>query len=85
MARYHGGNARMRSDLSTETQPVDPAAPPTCVHHWLLGEPASGVIEGSCQRCGEQRQYSAALESTQRFDDYRELTAPTAYGQRLSA
>jgi hypothetical protein len=87
MARTRNGATRRRSDLSTTTQVAarSERAPRSCIHHWVLGEPASGRIEGSCRRCGENRLFPAAPESTQRFDDYRELTAPTAYSQRLSA
>ncbi len=57
----------------------------SCVHHWMLGEPASGIILGECRRCKARKSFPAAPESTQRFDDYRELTAATAYAERLSA
>ena len=62
----------------TELQIVD-ATQPSCVHHWLLGEPASGVIVGRCKRCDATRLYPASPESTDRFDDYRELTATSSY------
>ena len=59
---------------------------PSCVHHWLLGEPAAGWIVGRCKRCGATRTYPASPESTDRFDDYRELTAASSYhAGRLSA
>jgi len=56
-----------------------------CVHHWLLGEPADGLVLGRCKRCNATRAYPASPESTDRFDDYRELTARTSYEERLSA
>ncbi|MEE8421957.1 MAG: hypothetical protein V3S31_04180 [Dehalococcoidia bacterium] len=56
-----------------------------CVHHWLLSDPAAGEIYGECRRCLATRSFPASPESTQRFDDYREMTAPTGYAQRLSA
>lgn len=60
---------------------------PHCVHHWLLGDPISGRIVGRCRRCDATKVFSASLESTERFDDYRELVATSAYyrGDRLSA
>ena len=57
----------------------------SCVHHWVLGDPVAGQILGSCRRCKATRTFPAAPESTQRFDDYRELMAPAAYHERLSA
>ena len=60
--------------------------PPACVHHWLLGEPAGGMVVGRCKRCDATRVYPASPESTDRFDDYRELTASSSYHtERLSA
>lgn len=56
-----------------------------CVHHWILQDPAEGWVKGQCKNCNARRTYPAAPESTQRFDDYRELVAPTAYGERLAA
>lgn len=62
---------------------------PTCVHHWLLGDPVGGQIVGQCKRCGARRVYSTSIEGTDRFDDYREMTEITAtseyYAQRASA
>lgn len=65
---------------------VDDAAP-HCTHHWVLGEPVSGVILGRCKRCHANRAFPAVPESGQRFDDYRELTSTDAYysGERRSA
>jgi hypothetical protein len=51
----------------------------------MLGEPSNGWVDGSCRRCGEARRFPGSPESTQRFDDYRELTASSAYVERLSA
>jgi hypothetical protein len=56
-----------------------------CVHHWVLGDPIGGEILGNCRRCRATRTFPASPESTQRFDDYREMTAPTGYAERLSA
>ena len=56
-----------------------------CVHHWVLSDPAAGQVLGRCRHCHASRIYPAAPESTQRFDDYRELTASSSYAQRLSA
>ena len=59
---------------------------PACVHHWLLGDPVSNQIVGQCKRCGARRVYSHAIEGTDRFDDYREITASSEYyAQRASA
>ncbi len=56
-----------------------------CVHHWVLGDPAGGQIVGSCRRCRATKTFPASPESTQRFDDYRELTASSWRSDRLSA
>jgi hypothetical protein len=70
----------------TELQIVDGTQQPSCVHHWLLSDPASGVVVGRCRRCNATRVYAASPESTDRFDDYRELTATSSYNAgRLSA
>lgn len=58
---------------------------PSCVHHWLLAEPTNGRILGRCRRCDATRVYPASPESTDRFDDYRELTATREYLGRISA
>jgi len=63
----------------SELQIIDTTQPPSCIHHWLLGEPAGGVVLGRCLRCNATRTYAASPESTDRFDDYRELTASRAY------
>ncbi len=52
-----------------------------CMHHWVLGDPAAGAVPGSCRRCGEQRAFPASPDSTDRFDDYREVTSPSSYLQ----
>lgn len=57
----------------------------SCVHYWVLNDPAAGEVQGECKRCLATKVFPAAPESTQRFDDYREMTAPTGYQQRLSA
>ena len=60
-----------------------------CTHHWLLGEPAHGVIAGECKYCHATRTYSSNPEGNDRFDDYREVTAASTYHvtqhERLSA
>lgn len=58
---------------------------PKCVHHWLLEDPSQGWVRGQCRNCKTKRRFPAAPESTQRFDDYRELTNATAYVERLAA
>lgn len=83
MSQVRRGFGRSRSDLAAAVQV--PTEPPSCVHHWMLGEPSNGWVDGSCRRCGEARRFPGSPESTQRFDDYRELTASSAYVERLSA
>ena len=56
-----------------------------CIHHWVLGEPLGGRIMGRCRKCDASREYAASPQSTDRFDDYRELVAASAYQDRLSA
>jgi hypothetical protein len=47
----------------------------------MLDEPQQGAVRGSCRRCGEQRAFPASPDSTDRFDDYREITSPSSYLQ----
>ncbi|MGD9933339.1 MAG: hypothetical protein AB7T37_06425 [Dehalococcoidia bacterium] len=28
-----------------------------CVHHWILGRPAGGMVSARCKRCGGSRTY----------------------------
>ena len=65
---------------------VDTQAP-DCVHHWLLMDPVGGRIIGRCRSCDATKVFPASPESTQRFDDYRELVATSSYYRsgRLSA
>lgn len=72
-------------DEPTQLHVLTPATP-ACVHHWLLGEPVSNQVTGRCKRCGARRLYSNSIEGTDRFDDYREITASSEYyAQRASA
>jgi hypothetical protein len=50
-----------------------------CIHHWVLGDPAHGEITGRCRRCKATRLFPASPESSQRFDDYRELMSDRTY------
>ena len=34
----------------------------TCAHHWVLGQPKAGIIEGTCRKCGSVRIYPAVLD-----------------------
>ena len=34
----------------------------TCAHHWVLGQPRAGTIDGTCRKCGEVRIYPAVLD-----------------------
>lgn len=33
-----------------------------CAHHWVLGQPKAGTIDGTCRKCGEVRVYPAVLD-----------------------
>jgi hypothetical protein len=58
----------------------------SCVHHWVLGDPADGRIPANCKRCGATKGFPSNPEGTERFDDYRELTqSSTYYGGRQAA
>ncbi|MGE3961775.1 MAG: hypothetical protein AB7F65_08860 [Dehalococcoidia bacterium] len=41
---------------------------PSCVHHWVLSDPAEGAVTGRCKRCGGERAFSAQVEADDRFD-----------------
>lgn len=71
-------------DAALQLHAVDPGTP-TCVHHWVLSEPIGNQIPGLCKRCGARRVYSGSIDGTDRFDDYREMTASSEYYQRASA
>jgi hypothetical protein len=45
-----------------------------CQHHWVLTDPHDDVIDAVCKLCRARREYPARLETTERFDDYQELT-----------
>jgi hypothetical protein len=53
---------------------VEQTAISICQHHWVLTEPHNDVIDAVCKRCRARREYPARLETTERFDDYQELT-----------
>ncbi|RJQ12027.1 MAG: hypothetical protein C4558_02625 [Dehalococcoidia bacterium] len=61
---------------------VDDPARPACVHHWILGDPTNGTVDGRCKRCGAARAFSGTPEGTFRFDDFRELTQSSTYFER---
>lgn len=75
----------MYEPQNVQETPAAELEAPSCVHHWLLSEPSNGRILGRCRRCDATRVYPASPESTDRFDDYRELTATRAYLGRISA
>lgn len=55
----------------------------TCAHHWVLGQPRLGMIDGTCRKCGEVRVYPAVLDDLDpRADsDLRQLSGvATAVG-----
>lgn len=60
-------------------QVVTADQPPTCMHHWVLGEPSHNAVSGRCKRCGATKVFPGSPEGTERFDDYRELTQGTSY------
>jgi hypothetical protein len=33
-----------------------------CAHHWVLGQPRAGSIDGTCRKCGAVRVYPAVLD-----------------------
>ena len=33
-----------------------------CAHHWVLGQPKAGTIDGTCRKCGAVRVYPAVLD-----------------------
>ena len=33
-----------------------------CAHHWILGQPRAGAVDGTCRKCGEVRAYPAVLD-----------------------
>ena len=55
---------------------------PSCIHHWVLGGPDHGVIDGRCKRCGITRAFAGTRDETFRFDDFRELTQSSTYFER---
>jgi hypothetical protein len=62
-----------------------------CRHHWLLGSPFEGRIEGRCKKCGENRTYPAVIDDYDHGDDDSErrlsrvaLVATAAGGARPS-
>jgi hypothetical protein len=67
------------TDSSSTLRVVDESNPPSCVHHWLLGDPTQGQVVGRCKRCGATRVYAQNPEGSERFDDYRELTQSASY------
>jgi hypothetical protein len=34
----------------------------SCAHHWVLGQPQAGTIDGTCRKCGAVRIYPAVLD-----------------------
>lgn len=73
------GPIRSSMPAAQPTEQSEPREAPSCVHHWLLAEPAAGAIPGRCKRCGVERLFPASPEGAERFDDYRELTQTESY------
>lgn len=49
--------------MHRETKPAtEHTLADACVHHWVLGEPERGKIEGHCRRCRAHRSFPAAVE-----------------------
>jgi hypothetical protein len=44
-------NGRRKKEMNT-----------TCAHHWVLGQPTAGNIDGTCRKCGEVRVFPAVLD-----------------------
>ncbi|HEY7270036.1 MAG TPA: hypothetical protein VH951_09430 [Dehalococcoidia bacterium] len=44
-----------------------------CRHHWILGQPSEGIVQGKCRNCGAQRQYQAFMDDYG-FDTDRAIT-----------
>lgn len=72
----------LRHEPRTTLHAVDDPARPACVHHWILGDPTHGTVDGRCKRCGATRAFSGTPEGTFRFDDFRELTQSSTYFER---
>ena len=37
-----------------------------CAHHWLLSQPAGGVVTGVCKKCSARRSYPASIDEVER-------------------
>src|SRR5439155_17459536 len=64
---------------------------PVCRHHWILGAPVDGTVQGRCKKCGESRTYPAVIDDYDRGDEASEqrlsnvtLAATAAGGARAS-
>lgn len=57
----------------------------SCTHHWILGAPHYGTVEGACRRCGASRTYPAGLELPEAVPDYDELAdGPEAFAKQMA-
>ncbi len=57
----------------------------SCTHHWILGAPQFGTVEGACRRCGASRTYPSGLELPEAIPDYDELSAgPEAFAEQMA-
>ena len=57
----------------------------SCTHHWILGAPHLGTVEGACRRCGASRTYPSGLEMPEAVPDYDELAAgPEAFAEMVT-
>ena len=50
---------------------VDDPARPVCVHHWVLGDPANGTVDGRCKRCGAARAFSGTPDEAEELQESR--------------
>ena len=50
-------------------QPAEEQEAPSCMHYWVI-QPATGpVSQGSCQNCGETREFKNYVEASTWGDD----------------
>lgn len=44
---------------------------PTCVHYWIIDPSTGGPSNGTCQRCGETKEFQNSITFTQWGEDKR--------------
>jgi len=70
-------------DRRSSTVVQEPAAQPTCRHHWVIESPAGPVSNGVCRLCGEKREFKNYLENP-RWEDFA-LDRPSSSEKYLGA